>query len=255
MTRVDVTIMLKPKTECPVEVPVDYHSNVMSLLKYAINQYDPSKFHELFDTNTLKLYTWALDFPYRSKFYKDTITLSRNVLRLHMGFVRDDDADMFENALEDVSVLHMDKQLFGQDFEITGTSRKDDHVDGHTVNVRTMSNIAYEISEPNKKPFFLSIKDPRFQDIVLSPTLNKAQRFFMEDYDGYLQLQKDIINFRVTPIKAREVYNTIYGAKLPVTTGTFQLQGANYLINFLIAGGIGSITGSGFGMLKPTNMV
>ena len=243
MTRLSIKISLSPSRN--TVIPVDYHSNIMSLLKYAINTYDPSEFQRLFGKNTMKFYTWSVNFK-NAKFIKDRIYLSSNNFELQMSFYKDSDAIMFQKALLLVSSGEC-KLLFGMHYTITSVILKNGYHCGNSVVVKTMSNIACEDypSGASHKAYFMSPNDgERFFTRLRGVLLSKAES---------VGIKEQYVHFESS--KSSVVYNTIYGAKLPVTRGTFIVTGNDELVNLALNGGIGTITGSGFGMVRPVNMV
>ena len=243
MTRLNIKISLSPSRN--TVIPVDYHSNIMSLLKYAINTYDPSEFQRLFGKNTMKFYTWSVNFK-NAKFIKDRIYLSSNNFELQMSFYKDSDAIMFQKALLLVSSGEC-KLLFGMHYTITSVIVKNGYHCGNSVVVKTMSNIACEDypSGASHKAYFMSLEDGnKFFSRLREVLLSKAK---------LVGIKEQYVHFE--SIKSSIVYNTIYGAKLPVTRGTFIVTGNDELVNLALNGGIGTITGSGFGMVRPVNMV
>ena len=243
MTRLNIKISLSPSRN--TVIPVDYHSNIMSLLKYAINMYDPSEFQRLFGKNTMKFYTWSVNFK-NAKFIKDRIYLTNNNFELQMSFYKESDATLFQKALLLVSSGEY-KLLFGMRYKIASVVCKSGYSEGNSVIVKTMSNIACEDYPDgnNHRAYFMSLEDgSKFFSRLKEVLLNKAKE---------IGIKSDCIYFEA--VKASTVYNTIYGAKLPVTRGTFIVTGNDELVNLALNGGIGTITGSGFGMVRPVNMV
>lgn len=242
MTRLNIKISLSPSRN--TVIPVDYHSNIMSLLKYAINTYDPSEFQRLFGKNTMKFYTWSVNFK-DSKFIKDRIYLSNNNFELQMSFYKESDAIMFQKALLLVSSGEH-KLLFGMRYTIPSVVLKNGYDGGNNVIVKTMSNIACEdYPDGESKAYFMSPNDgERFFTRLRGVLLSKAES---------VGIKEQYVHFESS--KSSVVYNTIYGAKLPVTRGTFIVNGNEELVNLALNGGIGTITGSGFGMVRPVNMV
>ena len=204
MTRLNIKISLSPSRN--TVIPVDYHSNIMSLLKYAINIYDPSEFQRLFGKNTMKFYTWSVNFK-GSNFIKDRIYLSNNSFELQMSFYKESDAIMFQKALLLVSSGEH-KLLFGMRYTIPSIVLKNGYDGGNNVIVKTMSNIACEdYPDGESKAYFMSPNDgERFFTRLRGVLISKAES---------VGIKEQYVHFESS--KSSVVYNTIYGAKLPVT--------------------------------------
>ena len=242
MERLNVTINLTPEYGVEtIEVPADYHSNVMSLLKYVISKHNYQLYEHLFMHNTPKLYTWAFNFPKSSQFMPGgTVELYNMRLSLRMGFADPELAREFHDAF--VLNSNPDKKLFGQYFNITSVHQ---FAVGYNVidsaRLKTVSNIACEVKDEEDKALFIKPSDPEYKLELENLLRTKAEMLGMDVYNS--QISIDVSGLHT-------VYNSIYGAKLPVARGEVTLSGDDDLIEIAMAGGIGSITGSGFGMLK-----
>jgi len=251
----DISLVLWEQGYGEVCFPVDYHSNIVSLLKYVIKERYPEKYEYLFESNRTKYYTWALKFPNNARFSGRSIVIPSGPvsLDLRMRFHNKEDAEDFQSAFlwDAMNSGHEDKYLFGCTWEVTRAfiSNSKEYTSG--VVVKTMSNIACEM-QLDGRTRFLSVNDGDTFIRSLKHTLAYKANEVLEGVSG---ITEDSIGIDITPGKAREVYNTIYGAKLPVTAGTFKLTGNKEIINLPINGGLGSITGSGFGMVRVIDMV
>lgn len=215
-------------------IPTDYHGNIMSLLKYAVDKYSHTAYVDMLETNKTKLYTWALKLPKGSKFSSSWLKLSSNYLTLHINFINDDEAIFFYKCFQNVKE-GKGKQLFGMPWSLnikkasTTTSKTE-------VKVKTMSSIALQVKNELGKHAYLTANDSNFCEELVTTFKYKC---------------KPTEQVLITPISTRVVVNKLYGVSIPLTSGTFKLEGSSEAINALINMGLGSITGSGCGMIRP----
>lgn len=238
--RLQITCSLKKD-----RIAINYRRSCLSLIKTAIWKQDQQKFHELFDQNTTKYYTWSV-YLKNAVFSKKEIVVPNQELIFNFSTGDAETAVLFQNAFANL----MDEKIpFGEN-EVTVQSVipvSQPLIRGSAAIFQTASPIvARDHNRETKKDWFYSVSQ---NEAIFLKTLKANMFYKWKDFYGD-SLKQDLEELSFTPIKMKKTVVQHYEKYIEASIGTFRLEGKPYLLNLFLNNGLGSISGSGFGMLS-----
>lgn len=226
-------------------IPINYRRSCLSLIKTAIEKQDQQKFHELFDQNVQKYYTWSV-YLKNGVFGKEEIIVPNKELIFNFSTGDAETAVLFQNAfanlIEEEVPFAKNKVTVLSVVPVTQPL-----IRKKAAIFRTISPIvARDHDRETKKDWYYSVSqnEEAFVATLKANTLYKWENFYGDS------LKEDLESLVFTPIKMKKTVVQHYEKYIEASLGTFRLEGEPYLLNLFLKGGIGSISGSGFGMLE-----
>lgn len=225
--------------------PMEYRKVILSYIKNAISKCNDGKYYEKFFKDTIqKDYCFSVILP-KPKFSKDEIVLDRNEVKLlfstdnksKMGFVlfsafiaqKNKSYPLPNNNLMTLKSINNQKQE-----EIFNSKAIFKTTLGSGLCVRD------HIKEGNKD-FYYVYSDEKFREKLKVVLVNQVlQAGFTEE---------EANEVKINPIQCKKVVVKHYRRYIDTTTGLFEIQGNNRILQHFYDAGIGSRKSMGFGMM------
>lgn len=222
---------------------VDYHKNILSFFKKAVQDYGMEYFQELYKEgeNIIKPYTFAVFFP-KPKFKQDTLELEKPSFNIIVSI---------ENYRIGTIIYNSFNRQRNKLFQIRNNSMKLRDIDIITEKDNLTENITIKFLSPlmvrdrnreTRKDYYYSFNHEKFKEAL---KINIGEQLKISN------LSKDIVEtFDIRPISARKTVVKFYEKQIEVSLGTFELSGDKTLLEYLYKAGIGARRSSGFGLFE-----
>ncbi|MFC0232521.1 CRISPR-associated endoribonuclease Cas6 [Vagococcus entomophilus] len=227
------------------EIPQDFRRKVLSLFKKSLSNTNHEFFQALFGTNKQKNYTWSTFFP-QAVFKQECIIIPEKkfILNFSTG-----DAEIGLNFYNAFCRLKGKKVAFSTGNTLCIQTIQMVHASSIKQNLATFRIlspiIARNHNRETKKDWFYSINDLEMFQHVLKENLGYR---LSAKYGEYVQ--NDIENLVFEPIQMKRTVVKHYDKFLESSIGLLKVNGKPYLLNEIRDNGLGSLCGSGFGMLE-----
>lgn len=225
--------------------PIDYRSIVLSFIKNAISKCNDGKYYDRFfkDTNQ-KDYCFSVILP-KSRFTKDEIKLENNKLKILFST---GDAEKTGLILFNAFIVQKNKtfSLPNKNSMILKsiTNQKQDLIVNSRAIFKTTIGSGICVREHNREnnsDKYYVFSDADFREKLNNVISNQVrQAGFSED---------EINKIKVSSIQCKKVVVKHYGRYIDITTGMFEIQANNEILQYFYDQGIGSRKSAGFGMI------
>ena len=243
--------------------PVNFRVKILHMLKVGLKEYDREIFEELFDSTKQKNYTWAVCF-HAIKFEKERILfLNENDKRFIINF------SIFDNV-DSLNIYNAFSSIRFKEFKISDETKvritnisvvQRKFVKNNVLNVKTLSPVVCRDHdrETEKDKYYVGT-DKEFP-VIIKRNLYLRLKEIMGEY-----VEKDIEDLVIDASKTKKVVVKHYdkrsaaqkessekeskGILIDASVGTIKFEGKSYLLDYIYSAGLGSVTGSGFGMLE-----
>lgn len=241
-------------------LPLNYNSLMLSFLKSAVEKSDPDLYEQWFDksrnsSSLRKSYTFSCSFPAPvglggerlSLFQTDGLQLGENsfsfflstsdlvdLMKLYNALLGEYKRGEFYPAKE--NAVRIARIFLSELPEIRSSSaliRFDSPV------------LARRHDKDANKDKFLKFHEGEFIDAIRDSTEKALEAA------GLDSRRMGVERLELVPVKARSTVVQYYGFKVNGNIGVYEIRGATELLNFLLASGVGSATGSGHGKFRP----
>ncbi|MGG7057091.1 CRISPR-associated endoribonuclease Cas6 [Clostridium tertium] len=225
--------------------PIEYRKVILSYIKNAISKCNDGKYYEEFFKDTKqKDYCFSVILP-KSKFTKDEILLEKDEIKINfstnnnlkLGFI-------LYNAF--IAQKNKTYPLPNSNFMTLKSiaNQKGEEIYNNKVIFKTSLGsglcVRSHDREENNDIYYV-YTDEEFREklnIVLTNQLLKA---------GFTKLEaKDV---KINPIQCKKVVVKHYRRYIDITTGIFEIQGNNKILQYFYDSGMGSRKSMGFGMV------
>lgn len=238
--RFTLTLELKEKV-----FPVEYRKLILSYIKNALSECNSGKYYDEFFKDTIqKGYCFSVVLP-KAKFNKDRIELEGNEIKIlfstedknKVGFI------LFSAFIGQKNKVY---PLENNNFMILKNikSEKEEKI----VNVKAIFKTTIgsglcvrDHDRQSNKDVYYVYSDKEFREklqVILNNELIKA---------GFTK--EEINEIKVNPIKCKKVVVKHYRQYIDTTTGMFEIQADNKILQHFYNVGIGSRKSAGFGMI------
>lgn len=235
------------KVNCSVSnttIPLDYHRKVISMFKQGFEQTAPEKYRELYGQNALKEFTFSVYFG-KATFSKQAITLENDQIILNISTANAELGMYLYNGLMNLrnQAVQWSQHTNVTVGQITIIPQK--KITEDRVVLKALSPIVVrDHNKETNKDWFYSFEAPEFLAVLKRNMIFKLVPL-LGDYIRY-----DIEELELIPIRMKKTVVRFYDRQIECSIGQFSLSGKPYLLNYLVQSGIGSLTGSGFGMCE-----
>lgn len=225
----------------------DYHRNILSMLKSGLDRYEEI-FKEFFGSNKQKKYCWSVFFK-NSRFEKDRILLQgeKKEFIINFSILNNNDAINIYNAFINIKGKHINisDNLTVKVANITILPAKE--VKGISLKGKTMSPIVCrDHNQETQEDTYYTGNDDKFVSIL-------KRNLYLEMKNEYGEyIKKDIEDLIIKTENLKKNVVKFYGKFIDTSIGTMCLEGKNYLLNYIYSSGLGSLRGSGYGLLEIT---
>lgn len=241
-------IFLRLKITCELNgnrLPIDYRTKIMMMIKSELTKNNPQLYDALFKKNTPKFYTFSVFLP-DARFTKEEITI-RPDSELIINFSSSDAEILlgFFNVF-----MSLKDKVFPWSSKVHASIKSvkpisNQKIMQNEVTCRILSPIiARDHNRETRKTWFYTAEDERFEEILQRNLIIKYQEKFGDAW------RYDIEQLRIVPLNCRKTVVRHYEKQIAATIGQIELIGKPHLLNLLLEDGLGSLCGSGFGMLE-----
>ena len=227
-------------------LPIDYRRKIMMMIKMSLSEIDKELFHDLFSSNQMKHYTFSVFLP-NAKFVQNKVYL-KDKSQLLVNFSTNNAEILlhFYNVFQELKNKVIDwGDETGEVKVIQVNTLSTPKINEKTVICRTLSPIiCRDHNRETRKDWFFDYRDKEFQEI-----LRRNLKIKLTDKLGP-HVVYDIDKLEIEPLAMKQTVVSHYEKKINVSLGRLKLSGEPYLLEELISNGLGSMCGSGFGLLE-----
>lgn len=230
------------------KLPVDIRHSIISFFKAALTNCQEGAFFPYFFGQTKpKPYTWSLVL-HQPIFSDDCITVTQNECKIRLSI-------MNSQGMEKVFVSSL-MAMRGQEFPLAFDNylclqqvqlEKDSSVTTDHILVRTVLGGGICVRNHDRRTntdIYYSCDDATFNDRLTLTVQHQLERFHLPTE-----------SLRITCVEGKKVMvRHMYGQFFPVTIGYFYLQGNSYVLENLMAMGMGSRRSQGYGMIQVVSV-
>lgn len=221
------------------ELPIDYRSGFISLLKASYEMACKDKYVELYEANTLKPFTFSVYFGNRAKIQDGKVLINSDRFILNFSTASLELGTYFYNGLLRIKKDLREYPLFESRISLENVNLKREiQIREATAIFKTLS--PFLIRDYMNKNKYLKPTDIGFQ-MQLNQIVSECSKSFL-DKDSNIVF-KDIKTSTKPPIFH-------YSAPVDGIRGIFALKGESDVLNLIYQIGIGSRRSQGFGMLE-----
>lgn len=225
-------------------IPLDYRRKILSMIKKGLESTDKEKYQELYESNTFKEFTFSVYFG-QAIFQKNVIQLKDNKFILNISTANMELAFYLYNCLTSLRFKKLDWGN-GLSVKIQSVSRvPQPSITEDCVVLKTLSPIVVrDHNKETSKDWFYSVEAPEFLEILKRNMVSSLVPILGE------YIRYDVEELELKPINMKKTVVRFYDRQVECSLGCFSLSGKPHLLNYLMQSGIGSLTGSGFGMCE-----
>lgn len=230
------------------KLPGDLRHSIISFIKTALTQSQNGEFFPyFFDQTKAKPYTWSL-ILHRPVFAAECITVTQLDCKIRVSV-------MNSNGMERVFISSL-MAMRGIEFPLAFGNylclqrvqlEKDISIQTPHILVRTVLGGGICVRNHNRQnntDIYYAVDDASFNDYLTITVKHQLER---------LKLPAD--SLAITCVEGKKVMvRHMYGQFFPVTIGYFYLQGNPYVLEQLVAMGIGSRRSQGYGMVQVVSV-
>ncbi len=238
---------MRLKINCDFEsniIPKDYRGKIVSLFKTGIEKSSPERYGDLFGSNKRKNYTFSIYLP-KPKNNKNEIYLEEKNCIINFSTGDAETGIVFYNAF---MYLRNKKVSFSSQNNITIKNIdiiREKKIISNKVYLKTLSPVvSRDHNKETYKNWFYNFEDEEFE-----PTLKRNMLPFLIEEFGE-QARFDVEKIKITPISMKKVVVYCHEIHIESSVGIFELTAEPYLQEYFLQNGLGTMTGSGFGMLE-----
>lgn len=225
-------------------LPIEYRKIILSYIKNAIAKCNNGRYYEDFFKDTQqKDYCFSVTFS-KSTFTKDEIKLDGNEIRIHFSTDTNKTGFILYNAF--IAQKNNEYPLPNNNSMTLKSIRnnKREEISNDRVIFKTVLGSGLCVRSHNQdtnKDTYCVYNDEDFREklkVVLKNQLLNA---------GFSKEESEEI--KVNPIQCKKVVAKHYRRYIDITTGIFEIQGNNKVLQYFYDSGIGSRKSMGFGMI------
>jgi CRISPR-associated endoribonuclease Cas6 len=227
-------------------LPLEYRRKYISYLKSAFEDYNQDLYTVLYGPgNAYKSFCFSLYFLPEVKVAKEGISLFSK--RFLATFTTPDVlmGVHLVNALMGRRNRWMPLADWDNQIKIASLTKMPEYpITNNAVAFKILSPIVIrDHDEKTGKDWYLTWEDEDFEQVWKRNLQSELRNVFDRD------VRSDVEALRIKPVRLRKTVVLHYGIHIPVTIGTFVLEGEKYLLEYLYKSGAGSRRSMGFGCL------
>ena len=225
--------------------PIDYRRKILKLFKTGLSKYDEI-FEDFFSSTKQKKYAWSVYFP-QVKFGKDEIWFLGDEKKFIINF------SVLEN-LDSINVYNAFTKIKFKEINILENTKvkitnisilPTKFIQDTVLTAKTMSPIVCKDHnrETMQDTYYIG-SDEKFSEIIKRNLYLKMEKELGE------YVKTDIENLKIDTSQMKKAIIKFYGKVIDTSVGVIKLEGKSYILDYVYNAGLGSITGSGFGLLE-----
>lgn len=225
--------------------PVEYRSLIISYIKNAITKCNGGKYYDKYFKDTIeKDYCFSVVLP-KSKFNKNIIELENNEIKINFST---GDKNKTGLILFNAFIAQKNKPypLPNNNLMVLKSinNKKQEKITSSRAIFKTSLGsglcVREHKKEGNKDDYYI-YSDNKFREKLKVVLVNQALKA------GFTESEANKV--KVNPIQCKKVVAKHYKRYIDITTGMFEIQGNNEILQHFYNVGMGSRKSSGFGML------
>ena len=225
--------------------PIEYRAVILSYIKNAISKCNNGKYYDKFFKNTnQKDYCFSVVLP-KSKFNKEKIELENKEIRIFFSTGNSEKTGLilFNAFIAQKNKIYPLPNSNSMILKSISTQKKELISNSRVIFKTTMGSgiCAREHDRNNNKDKYYVYSDNEFRDKIKSVVMNQVIKA------GFTK--KEANEIKINPIKCKKVVAKHYRRYIDITTGIFEIQGNNEILQYFYNEGIGSRKSAGFGMV------
>lgn len=225
--------------------PIEYRAVILSYIKNAISKCNNGKYYDKFFKNTnQKDYCFSVVLP-KSKFNKEKIELENKEIRIFFSTGNSEKTGLilFNAFIAQKNKVYPLPNSNSMILKSISTQKKELISNSRVIFKTTIGSgiCVREHDRNNNKDKYYVYSDNEFRDKIKSVVMNQVIKA------GFTK--KEANKIRINPIKCKKVVAKHYRRYIDITTGIFEIQGNNEILQYFYNEGIGSRKSAGFGMV------
>lgn len=225
--------------------PIEYRAVILSYIKNAISKCNNGKYYDKFFKNTnQKDYCFYVVLP-KSKFNKEKIELENKEIRIFFSTGNSEKTGLilFNAFIAQKNKVYPLPNSNSMILKSISTQKKELISNSRVIFKTTIGSgiCVREHDRNNNKDKYYVYSDNEFRDKIKSVVMNQVIKA------GFTK--KEANKIRINPIKCKKVVAKHYRRYIDITTGIFEIQGNNEILQYFYNEGIGSRKSAGFGMV------
>lgn len=223
----------------------DYRRSILKLFKTGLYKYQDI-FNDFFNSNKTKKYSWSVYFK-NSKFEKGRIYLrdEKKEFVINFSVLNNSDSINIFNAF--ISIKYKEIKISEElVVKVTGVNKlPHSNIDTNRLIAKTMSPIVCrDHNKDTGEDIYYTGENDEFIEIIKRNLYSELR----EEYGDYIQ--KDIENLTINSEKLKKIVVKFYNKTINASIGIVSFTGKSYLLDYIYNRGMGSLTGSGYGLLE-----
>ena len=227
------------------ELPIEFRRKYISHLKGVFENYNQDLFTALYGGNTHKSFCFGVFFYPEVKVAREGISLYSK--RFSTTFCTPDVmmGVHLANALMSSRNRWLPLADWDNQIKITSLTKLTEYpIVNNTVAFKALPPIIIrDHDEKTGKDWYLTWEDENFERVWKRNLQSELVSVFHRD------VRSDVEALQIKPVRLRKTVVLHYNIHIPVTIGSFVLEGEKYLLEYIYKSGIGSRRSMGFGCL------
>ena len=211
----------------------DYRRSILKLFKTGLYKYQDI-FNDFFNSNKTKKYSWSVYFKNSKKEFVINFSVLNN----------SDSINIF-NAF--ISIKYKEIKISEElVVKVTGVNKlPHSNIDTNRLIAKPMSPIVCrDHNKDTGEDIYYTGENDEFIEIIKRNLYSELR----EEYGDYIQ--KDIENLTINSEKLKKIVVKFYNKTINASIGIVSFTGKSYLLDYIYNRGMGSLTGSGYGLLE-----
>ncbi|WP_200372256.1 CRISPR-associated endoribonuclease Cas6 [Listeria ivanovii] len=227
------------------EFPIDYRRKIMMLIKKGMKKDYPTFFSDLYEQNTQKNYTFSV-YLNQPSFEKKAIKIRDKKCTINFSTGEAELAIVFYNiftSLKNEAIkINESVELKIHSVEVIPTRK----IETNIITCRTLSPIVIrDHNQTTQKDWFYTLEDDEAMAILKRNMKTKLSKMHYGE-----SIEEEIEDMQIQQIKFKKTVVKFYKMQLAASLGEFEIKASSRLLNVIIQNGLGTMTGSGFGMIE-----
>ena len=226
--------------------PINWRSKILCVLKTGLKKCDNEIFEEFFGSAKQKNYTWSAYFQ-NVKFEKDKVKFLGEEKKIIVNLSAYDNVDSL-NIYNAFSGIRFKEIKISEETKVVVTNISilpRQIIKDNILIVKTMSPIVCrDHNKDTGEDIYYTGEDNEFIEIIKRNLYSELK----EGYGDYIQ--KDIENLTINSEKLKKIVVKFYNKTINASIGIVSFTGKSYLLDYIYNRGMGSLTGSGYGLLE-----
>ncbi|MBC1348160.1 CRISPR-associated endoribonuclease Cas6 [Listeria welshimeri] len=227
------------------EFPLDYRRKIMMIIKKGMKKEYPTFFSNLYKQNTQKNFTFSV-YLNQPSFEEKAIKIRDKKCIINFSTGDAELAIVFYNlftSLKNENIkLNENEELKINSVEVIPTRK----IEAYQIRCRTLSPIVIrDHNQTTQKDWFYVLEDEAAMTILKRNMKTKLNKVHYGD-----SIEQEIEDMIIQQIKFKKTVVKFYKMQIAASVGEFEIKASPRLLNIIIQNGLGSMTGSGFGMLE-----